>query len=67
MKKVVYRLKAVLGYDGQHHYAYIWVSGGNKTENTFNNNENGNWWRFGDMTVEEVSLSHVANENKYAY
>ncbi|PKY48469.1 hypothetical protein RhiirA4_404440 [Rhizophagus irregularis] len=62
MKKVVYRLKAVLGRDAQHHYAYIWVSGGNKTENIFNNNENGNWWRFGDMTVEETSEERALND-----
>ncbi|GBC00903.1 hypothetical protein RclHR1_00400017 [Rhizophagus clarus] len=62
MKKVVYRLKAVLGHDGQHHYAYIWVSRGNKTETISSNNENGIWWKFCDMTVEETSEERVLND-----
>jgi hypothetical protein len=68
MKKVVYRLKAVLGFDGHHHYAYVWVSKGNKTETVSNNYENGNWWKFSDMNVEEVRLFYMLqNENKYTY
>jgi hypothetical protein len=62
MKKVVYRLKAVLGSDGQPYeqrfYAYIWVSKGNKTENISSNSENGNWWKFCDKTVKQVRVKY---------
>jgi hypothetical protein len=62
MKKVVYRLKAVLLSDGQYeqgqYYAYIWVSRGNKTEAISSNNENGTWWKFCDTNVEEVRLTY---------
>ncbi|RIA93542.1 hypothetical protein C1645_11566 [Glomus cerebriforme] len=62
MKKVVYRLKAVLGSERQQHYAYIWVSKGSKTETISSNNEDGNWWKFSDTTVEETFEERVLND-----
>ncbi|KAG9305961.1 hypothetical protein G9A89_016614 [Geosiphon pyriformis] len=62
LQQTLYRLRAVLIYDGEigegHYWAYVWVTGGETEEEP----ENG-WWKFCDTTVTKVTEEEVFRDD----